>query len=58
MRYEMAQVLNNLAGAYLQLGMPEEAQGYYQSALEALQGLDAKDLRGQIENKLTELREL
>jgi tetratricopeptide (TPR) repeat protein len=58
MIYETAQVLNNLAGAYLQLGKTQEALDHYQRALDALHDLKDVDFRAQIEEHIRELREI
>ena len=57
MVYEKAQVLNNLAGAYLQLGKAEKALEHYQQALDSLRDIDDVDFRAQIEERISELRE-
>ncbi len=48
MPYEMAQIQNNLAGTYLQLGKFEKARTFYERALQSLEGLGENDLRAQI----------
>jgi len=57
MVYEIAQVQNNLAGAYLQMGKEDDALDCYQKALDTLYGLGDVGFRGQIVQKIKELRE-
>ena len=57
MVYEIAQVQNNVAGAYLQMGKEDDALDCYQKALDTLHGLGDVGFRGQIVQKIKELRE-